>query len=275
MNQTSLLEGLISKEDIQLFQEEGYIIIRNLFSEEEIAALRTNFMNLHAQGEIEGCFKAEPIEEAIKSGNILSAYPRMMHPHRVNEEAMRYMLDPRVFYILKQLLGEEAVAAQSMFYFKPPGAKGQALHQDNFYLKVEPGTCIAAWTAIDDADEANGGLFVVPNSQKEEIQCPHEADPQQSFTKDEVDIPDGLQPIPTDLKAGDVMFFNGNMIHGSYPNLSEDRFRRAFICHYAGGSVEKIGKYYQLHAADGRKIERETNEDGGPCGVEFDITGPH
>ena len=40
------------------------------------------------------------------------------------------------------LLGREPYAAQTMFYFKPPGARGQALHQDQTPLRVQPGTCL-------------------------------------------------------------------------------------------------------------------------------------
>ena len=69
-----------------------------------------------------------------------------MHPHRINGLA-RALLDPRPATSWKRCSGEEPLAAQSMFYFKPPGARGQALHQDNFYLRVKPGTCVAAWIA--------------------------------------------------------------------------------------------------------------------------------
>ncbi|MFD1677583.1 phytanoyl-CoA dioxygenase family protein [Alicyclobacillus fodiniaquatilis] len=273
---TERLGHLIRKSDVETFQQEGYLILRNLFSAAEVEALKDNFMSMHAKGSIPGCFTAVPVEEAKASGDILKAYPRMMHPHRVNDIAMAYMLDQRVMDILRQLLGEEPIAAQSMLYFKPPGARGQALHQDNFYLQVEPGTCIAAWTPLDDVDEENGGLFVVPNTQKEEIQCPHTADAAVSFTTDEVDVPEGLTPVPVILAAGDVLFFNGNVIHGSYPNESKDRFRRAFICHYAGESAKKISQwYFPLYAADGSVVEREVNTSGGPCGTEYAAVGPH
>lgn len=269
-------DALITENDVEFFHKDGYLIIRNIFSGEEIEALKNNFMAMHAKGTIPGCFQAVSIEEAERTGDILKAYPRMMHPHRVNEMAMSYMLDRRIILILERLLGEEVIAAQSMLYFKPPGAKGQALHQDNFYLRVEPGTCIAAWTALDDVDEQNGGLFIVPNSQKEAIQCPHAADSERSFTTEEVDVPEGLTPIPAILKAGDVLFFNGNVIHGSYPNQSTTRFRRAFICHYAGISAQKISQwYFPLYKADGSTVEREVNTSGGPCGTEYVVSGPH
>ncbi|MDB5056375.1 MAG: phytanoyl-CoA dioxygenase [Bacilli bacterium] len=266
----------LSEEEIQKFHSDGFLIIRQLFSEQEIAALLHNFMTMNGKGAIPDCFTAISLEAAKAAGDILKAYPRMMNPHKVNELALKYLLDERVSVILTALLQEEPIAMQSMVYFKPPGAKGQALHQDNYYLKVEPGTCIAAWTALDAADEENGGLFVVPNSHRGDIQCPHEADSAQSFTREEVDIPIGLTPTPTDLNAGDVLFFNGNVIHGSYPNQSKERFRRAFISHYAPISAQKVSEWYDpLYTMDGKIVERETNTSNGPCGNEFSISGPH
>src|SRR5581483_1096451 len=110
--------------------------------------------------------------------------------------------------------------------FKPPGARGQDLHQDNFYLRVRPGTCMAAWTAIDDADAGNGGMVVVPSSGDLSVQCPEKSDPTIFFTNEHVPVPAGLKETSLTLRAGDVLFFNGSVIHGSYPNKSRDRFRR-------------------------------------------------
>jgi len=35
---------------------------------------------------------------------------------------------------LEELFGKPALGAQTMYYFKPPGRRGQGMHQDNFYL---------------------------------------------------------------------------------------------------------------------------------------------
>ena len=48
--------------------------------------------------------------------------------------------------------------------FKPPGARGQAFHQDNYYLLVQPYTCVAAWLAVDRSWPENGGLQVCPGT---------------------------------------------------------------------------------------------------------------
>lgn len=260
----------VSKEQ---FEEQGYVIIRGLFSPAEVEKMLDTFMKMHAGGPIAGCYDPVPSEEA--GGDILKLFPRMMHPHKVNDQVMAYMLNSNVMDVISVLLGEEALAGQSMFYFKPPGAKGQALHQDNFYMKVEPGTCIAAWVALDPADEENGGLVIVPKSSQLEIQCPQEANPELSFTRDEVAVPEGMGIVPIAMQPGDVLFFNGNVIHGSYPNRSTTRFRRSFICHYAGESLIKVGHHFSpLFSRDGHIIEKKINYDSGPCGGE-DFAGPH
>jgi len=261
----AIFESIVSGEELLQFEQEGFLVMRGLLADEEVTELLDTFMTMHASGPIEGCFHPLPAEAA--GSDILRQFPRMMHPHRVNETAKSYMLHPKVLSVLASLFGEEPLAAQSMLYFKPPGARGQALHQDNFYLKVEPGTCIAAWMALDPADRENGGMVVVPNSSQGDIQCPHLADPALSFTEDEVTVPEGLAPTPIDLAAGDVLFFNGSLIHGSYTNTSDTRFRRAYIGHYVGESTTKLGRFYNpLFAHDGQVLRREDNPDAGPCG---------
>ncbi|MDQ3856295.1 MAG: phytanoyl-CoA dioxygenase family protein [Chloroflexota bacterium] len=262
----------LTREQLDRFHGEGYLVVPGLLGPGEVQLLIDTFMEMHSRGPIPGCFNPKPAEEA--NGDILKVYPRMMHPHRVNDVALRYLLDSRLEGILRDLFDEEPLAAQSMLYFKPPGARGQALHQDNFYLKVEPGTCIAAWLALDPADRENGGLEVVPGTHSMDLFCPEEADSAVSFTNHYVPPPPGLEPVPVDLAAGDVLFFNGQLVHGSQPNTSKDRFRRSFICHYIGRSSERMSTWYRpILDFQGHEVVLEANEDGGPCGVE--VSGPH
>ena len=262
----------LTQEQILGFEEDGYLVVDGLFAPDEVKELVDNFMRMREGGPIPGCFEPASPEEA--DGDILKLYPRMMHPHRVNELALRYLLDDRLEGMLADLFGEEPLAAQSMLYFKPAGAKGQALHQDNFYLKVEPGTCIAAWVALDAADQENGGLEVVPGTHDMELFCPEEADSEVSFTRDYVPVPEGLEAVPVIMRPGDVLFFNGQLVHGSQPNSSKDRFRRSFICHYIGRSSERISKWYSpILTMHGDGVTIEESADGGPCGTED--TGAH
>ena len=274
----AIAEGYLTQEQKNAFQRDGYLIVRALFSKEEADTIRQTFMEVNAEGPIPGLSEINP---NYQPNDPLSFYPRMMHPHRhpelpIGDLSMRTMLDSRVETILTELFEEEPVAAQSMFYFKPAGARGQDLHQDNYYLRVKPGTCIAAWTAVDDVDMENGGMVLVPGSHVLDIMCPSKADSSQFFTTDHVDVPEGMHPVPAVMKAGDVLFFNGSVIHGSYPNTSKDRFRCAFICHYLPRCSQEVSRGYRpLYNFTGEIIEDIGDATGGgPCGVP-EFASPH
>ncbi|MCD9020737.1 phytanoyl-CoA dioxygenase family protein [Cohnella silvisoli] len=262
----------LTNEQLAHFEREGYVIVKGLFSQEDLQTIENTFEEI-SHMKVPGHFEPELGGE---TDDPLKRYPRVMHPHRFNETAMKYMLHKPVLEALADLYGEEALAAQSMFYYKPPGSRGQALHQDNFYLQVEPGNCIAAWTAVDAATEENGGLLVVPKTGDFALTCPDVADSNESFTTHYVKPPKDEKAIPAIMDKGDVLFFNGNLIHGSYRNKTKDQFRRAFICHYANASATHISNHYRpLFRQDGTAVDLEVNPDGGPCGVEFDMAYPH
>jgi phytanoyl-CoA hydroxylase len=249
------------------FAREGYVNVPGLFTPGEVEELRELFAKMHAEG-VPGHYEPRKAADGVANpDDPLFQYPRVMMPHRFNARAKHYMLLPRVADRLRVFFGTDPVATQSMFYFKPPGARGQALHQDQFYLLVEPGSCIAAWTAIDDTDAENGALLVVPQTNHADIACPAVADAQLSYTSHLVPVPKGHKAQLVPMKAGDTLFFNGSIIHGSGPNRSKDRFRRSFICHYAAGNVRKISAGYRpLIKLDGTEYDVEPQTSGGPCG---------
>ena len=273
----------LSKAQRAQYDRDGFLAVRGLFGADEIEEIRETFMNEAKDGPVPGLSDVPKARQGApaQSSDPLSFYPRMMHPHNypdraVGPLAMRYMRDERLRPILTELFDEEPFACQSMFYFKPPGARGQALHQDNFYLRVKPGTCMAAWLAIDDADEGNGGMMCVPRTATIDIACPEKSDPALFFTAEHVEPPPGLEPRMMRLKAGDVLFFNGSVIHGSTPNTSTDRFRRSLILHYVPASTVEMSDWYEALSFDGVKQEIALNTDGGPCGTTQDLpAGPH
>ncbi len=249
---------------IQQYKSDGYVIVPSLFSAAEVAFIKAHFMALNAAGQ--GFAGDKP--QLLPDDDPLKAYPRIIHSHRFDQFSLGWLLDDRMRRWTKALLGAEPFAAQTMFYFKPPGARGQALHQDQTPLQVYPGTCLAAWMAVDDCDEANGCLQIVPRTQSLPRLCPIEADMSQSFSEKTVPIPAGCQPTPVIMQAGDVVFFNGQVIHGSFPNRSETRFRRAFIAHYIVGEAEKVAQFYQpVLNFDGEEVDLLASDSGGPCGV--------
>jgi ectoine hydroxylase-related dioxygenase (phytanoyl-CoA dioxygenase family) len=150
----------------------------------------------------------------------LKRFPRMLQMHRWDEVSLQFLLDSRLKDAMTAILGSEPYAVQSMIYFKPPTARGKPCIRIEYYLRVEPGTCVAAWLALDDCDEENGCLQVVPGSHNLPVLCTIAADPTQSFTDVTVPVPDGMTVAPVIMQLADVLFFNGQLIHGSLPNRS-------------------------------------------------------
>jgi ectoine hydroxylase-related dioxygenase (phytanoyl-CoA dioxygenase family) len=260
----------LSEEQKAFYRREGYLIVRKLFDASDVAAIRDRFDEIGRGPAITHYWQPDRSPEA--ANDPLKVFPRVMMPHRYDDLSKQYLLDGRIRGALRDLLGEEPIAAQSMFYFKPPGARGQAMHQDNFYLKVKPTSCIAAWVAIDPAIPKNGGMFVVPGTHDLEIVCPDVADTTESFTSHLVKAPKGKKAVPAEMEPGDCLFFNGSVIHGSGPNRHESLWRRSFICHYLPASSSHIAKHYHpLLDFDGNDVAYATSDDGGPCGDEVDV----
>lgn len=247
------------------YERDGVVQVNGVLSTAEIDEIRESFM-----GQVAADRAALGAIEEVVADAVLSRYPRFMQPHRrpdlaVGRIARRLIVDRRILDIVTALVGP-AYGAQSMFYFKPPTARGQAMHQDNYFLRAHPETCIAAWIAVDRCDAANGGLAVVPGSHTMEVACPEEADAEQSFTTGLVRPPVGMTAVQTQMQPGDVLFFHGSTVHGSLPNTS-DRFRRSLIFHYVPQAAREVSQFYMpLVGPDGEEVRIDEATGGGPCG---------
>jgi phytanoyl-CoA hydroxylase len=267
---------------LERYARDGFAIAKGLFTPDEVTGLRDHYMRLRAQGSYAGDFAGVPrgsggeddARYADPKPDPLVKYPRMIHMHRWDEVSLRWLVDVRIGTALRELTGVDPFAVQTMIYFKPAGARGQAMHQDQFYLRVQPGTCMAAWMALDPCDLDNGCMKVVPGTQNLPVLCTERANTVESFTDTTVPIPPGKKLVPVLMEPGDVFFFNGSLIHGSGPNFSADRFRRSLIGHYITGDAAQVSKFYHpVLRMDGSEVELAVSERGGPCGRWVDDDG--
>lgn len=253
---------------VAAYKSEGFGIARGLFSQNEVDFYSKYFTDMVERGG-DGWS-----EGAVDSNHPdpLKRYPRLLQPHRGDDVAIGYMLDPRIREYLTALAGTEPYAVQTMVYFKPPGGRGQNLHQDNMFLLVAPGTCMAAWLALDDCDEENGCMMLVPGTQDFPMICQVDTPgiETEHWGTTETPLPPGMTPVPALMKRGDVLFFNGSVIHGSMKNKSE-RFRRTLIGHYIAAEATQVAKYYfPVFRMDGSRLDEDAiarSVEGGPCGV--------
>lgn len=240
---------LVSVEEYKHYHRDGYLIVRGLLSKEvidDLLALADKTRARKKQG-----MASEDSRDPLKEEFAQATRVHMLS--RIEASAEQGMLNPRVLDVVEALVGPDVYALQSMMFLNPPGKGGQGWHQDACYIKTHPDTLIGAWIALERADEDNGCLWVVPGSNHEPVYPPEEvgggnvhavdafrdlhAVHNVSHLDDEVNTLSRVvahypPPIPVVLEPGDVLFFDSHLFHRSYPNKTEDRFRRSYVCHY-------------------------------------------
>ncbi|MEI6085639.1 MAG: phytanoyl-CoA dioxygenase family protein [Verrucomicrobiota bacterium] len=249
------------------FRHDGFLVVRNLVSQEEVAELRQHTEDL-MQGRLPQqqtqMAERDPGKDHGVSVQGLEAPPANLSPeekaqyflrihmlHRQLELHERYMLHPRVLDVLEVILGPDVLAMQTMLFLKPPGKPGQGWHQDSYYIPTHPDTLCGAWICIDACDELNGAMWFAKGSGVEPVYppCPEtgygfgdKLVSDITYVKGVSDtddsknmlsrVADRYDQVLVPANPGDVVFFNGHVLHRSKKNFTIDRFRRSFVSHY-------------------------------------------
>lgn len=239
---------LVSVEEYKTFRRDGYLIVKGLVSQDEVAELRQFTDDMMAGKRTIPGVPSPP--DDLPDGERRVFYERVHMPHRATEIAERFLLHPRVVDVLEALIGPDVLALQTMMFFKQPGQAGQGYHQDSYYIPTQPDTLIGAWLAIDPATEENGCLWMTPGSQAEPIypDCDGISENGDMVLSDIPQIKNASNPdtekntlaqiamqydneVPAIVEPGDVVFFGGHIFHRSHVNRA-DYSRRAFVSHY-------------------------------------------
>jgi phytanoyl-CoA hydroxylase len=240
----------VSVQEYVTFHEQGFLVVRGLISPEEVEELRQHTEDL-IYGRIE-VLGLEPPPPGASVAEIERRYLRIHMLHRQLEIHERYLLHPRILDVLEALIGPDVMAMQTMLFIKPPGGAGQGYHQDSYYIPTYPDTLCGAWLAIDRADEENGCLWFTVGSQHEPIYPTEDRLTQNHSNLRDLMVVENVshmdeklntlsriaakypgKEVPVICEPGDVVFFGGHILHRSHPNRSKNRFRRAFVGHYA------------------------------------------
>ncbi|WP_256761974.1 phytanoyl-CoA dioxygenase family protein [Cohnella sp. WQ 127256] len=216
----------LTEEQIAFFREQGYFLYKKGMTEDLIDAFNGHIYDIRNQNLIPDwavCAKEKRYSV------------RLFNPHKHDSFSRQLMKHAIVRGALAQLMGKEAVCVQSMYFYKEPGSPGQASHQDYYYIKNDPMTMIAAWTAMEEVvDIENGCLWVMPGTHKLGL-LPHgtvkNLEEHESHT-DETEGVDTSRQIPVIMEKGDILFFSELLIHSSNKNRSTSRWRRSYVCHY-------------------------------------------
>jgi phytanoyl-CoA hydroxylase len=195
--------------EADFYRENGYVHARGVFDAAEVEEMRAALDRILA--DVEGTANdANHRWSAAEKETVLKGF----HNVQYHDAAfMRAAAHPRMVELLTQLIGPNVQLHHTKMLVKPP-EKGAPfpMHQDYPYFPHEQHTVVAASVHLDDTNEENGCLRVVPGS--------HRLGPlEPTGESNDLDTPleDGTA-MPA--AAGDVLFFNYLTIHGSGVNTS-------------------------------------------------------
>lgn len=268
----------MSKEiDTAFFDENGYLVIEGLISEEECDILRdridryitsfdpseeltvfssSNSGKQHGEdyflesGDKIRCFLEE--EAVDDNQNILRPKEKSINKighalHFCDPIFKQFSHQEKIAKLLESLSYIETDIVCSMYIFKQPQIGGAVhYHQDSCFLYTEPKPIIALWFALEDATQDNGCLSVIPGSHDYPLkqrfirkgnECEFSA--MSSFEWPEE------KAISVPVKKGSIIVMHGHLVHASPPNRSNVS-RHAYIMQVMDkGSIYKKDNWLQ------------------------------
>jgi non-heme Fe2+,alpha-ketoglutarate-dependent halogenase len=213
---------VLTHEQIDRFNRDGYLMPFRIYTREEVADLRTYFDDLLARY----------LAEGKDSYSISSAHLR-------HGRVWDVLTNPRIVTLISDLLGPSVVAWGSHFFCKMPGdGKTVSWHQDASYWPLTPSKAVTVWLAIDDADRGNACMKYIPGTHV----LGHltykltETDPSNVLNQTVPDVEKYGEPVYVELTAGEASLHSDLLLHGSDANMSPRR-RCGLTLRYTAGDV--------------------------------------
>ncbi|MET4695288.1 phytanoyl-CoA dioxygenase family protein [Endozoicomonas lisbonensis] len=162
----------------------------------------------------------------------LRAVCRWDSPNDIVQKFVRE-LKPKIQPLISSILDRSVEIVRASVIRKHYWAgKATHGHQDaGYWLKnASQAYDISSWIALEDVDESNGALKIIPASHLSG------AEPQQDFLSKGFEDPAdfwGDKSLTLSMSAGDILLFSPYLWHASHP-CSKGRTRTAFVMRWAG-----------------------------------------
>ncbi len=219
----------LSRAQIKSYARDGFLIVEGLLDAAEVAALR---------GEVERIAEAaDPAAEDVIAEPDSDIIRSVFLIHEKSPQVLELFRDPRLAGAARQILGSDVYLHQSRVNFKP-GYAGKAFpwHSDFETWHMEDGMprmrALSVSILLTDNSEFNGPLFLVPGSHQLYVRCVGKTPARNyetSLRKQVYGVPsrdalamliDSGGLVSAKGKAGTVVFFDCNTMHGSAGNIS-------------------------------------------------------
>nr|WP_158882178.1 ectoine hydroxylase [Amycolatopsis anabasis] len=223
-------DGPIDAATLASHDAKGYSIVEGLLSPAEVQTYWQELVRLSSDEELKA---DERVITEKKFGEVRSIF----EVHKISELISELVRDPRVLDRARQILGSEVYIHQSRVNYMP-GFKGTGFywHSDFETWHAEDGMpsprAVSCSIALTDNYAFNGGLMVMPGSQRTFIQCVGETPEdnyKSSLKEQEIGVPSEHEITKLAAEcgidqftgpAGSALWFDSNIMHGSGSNIT-------------------------------------------------------
>ena len=217
----------------QRYERDGFVVLEQALRPDEVAALNDEVVAM-VKGE-RGAIAGSPVGPGATDAEALAATLCVHFPHKLSPLFADALRHPAIVPVLVDLLSPDVKCMQSMAFVKSEGKPGQAWHQDEQFIPTRDRSLTAAWIALDDATVRNGCLWAIPGSHRRGVLYPLKEQRDERFdcSREAYELPyDDDDAVPLEVSAGDVVLFDGYLLHRSLPNYGGHGLRRALVNHY-------------------------------------------
>jgi len=244
---------VLSKEQIQEYEANGYLVFDPVFTGEEVDRLLSRLEEI-VSGRVDhgGRIKMQ-IEPSVQRGEAVASSPqhalRKVWELVANDQVfLDFARHPKILAVVCSLLGPDVKMFRDALMMKPPHhGSAKPYHQDSAYWAIEPPSLVSVWTALDEATRENGCMRVIPGSHHWGMM---EHKHLQDFQVDEAEL-DLSAEVAVPLRRGGCIAFHSLLLHATSPNLSPHP-RRAMIVSYMSaksrytGAAEQKPRFLQI-----------------------------
>ena len=186
--------------------------------------------------------------------NISSIREKVEHKsksHLLFDWANKIIFEKKILSVVKDILGQNVVAWNSLIFMKPPKSKKYvSFHQDQNYWNIKMDKGLTVQIALSPSNIENGCLQILPNSHNQDYSHLDKKDTNNLLARgQEVQLTEkeknNLEKII--LNPGEFCIFHGNIVHGSNINNSDD-YRVLFSIRYLTPDNKIDEKLYYNYA---------------------------
>lgn len=199
------------------FETNGFLVIENALTPDELRDARA------AADRVEQLWRADPSLPGVRKPEL----EEVIAPINYDDTLLRLMWHPRVFPIVREIVGDDVSMIDNSYYITPP--RTPRTHAGWHHDVALPGVyhplsvmMVKVFWLLSDVNPDSGGTAMIPGSHRlpMDFQFPEVADPKQ--------MPGAAQMTG---KAGTAYLFNGRVYHCAVNNES-DQPRKVLIYNY-------------------------------------------